>query len=79
MNLLSLKFSEISYVFRIIAKLQLKAIYDVIIFLFKHLGIDAFGSSATFQIDTIIIHMIDEEQRQALDTHLKQLTLFLDM
>ena len=79
MNLLSLKSSEISYVFRIIAELQLQGIHNVIILLLEHLGINALGSTATFQIDTIIIHMIDEEQRQALDAHLKQFALFLDM
>ena len=70
---------QVSHIFRVIRELQLKLSYDIVVFFFEHLGILSLLCLSTSLINAVVIHMVDEEQRQTFDPHTEQLPFFVQM
>ena len=70
---------EVGNIFRVISKLQLQTAHNVIIFCLDDLSKLTFRCSATSIVDTVVIHMVYEEQRKALDATFEKLTLLFYM
>ena len=79
MHLFSREAFEVGYIFGGISKLQLQTAHDVIIFFFEDLSKLTFRCSATSIVDTVVIHMVNEEQREALDATFEKLTFLFNM
>ena len=78
MHLIRLEPLKIIDIFRIVVEFQLQTPHDVRISLLKDVGIFSIRCGSTL-ILPIVIYMVDEEQRQALNTLTEQFSFFLDM
>ena len=62
---------QVFYVFWRIISLQLQCTHNVVIFLFKDFSKLPLACAASLVVDTVIIHMVYEEERETLDAHLE--------
>ena len=70
---------KVGNIFGVISKFQLQTAHDVIIFILEDLCELTFRCSTTSIVDTVVIHMVYEEQRKALDATFEKLSLLFYM